>query len=42
MELMLGNVVIKYSQNDKLLGAFSDEKATFGYHSENICKLAEN
>ena len=32
----VGNVVIKYSQNEKLLGVFFDEKATFGYHIENM------
>ena len=33
----VGNVVIKNSQNEKLLGVFFDEKATFGYHIENMC-----
>ena len=33
----VGNVVIKNSRKEKLLGVFFDEKATFGYHIENIC-----
>ena len=33
----IGDVVIKTSQNEKLLGVFFDEKATFGYHIENMC-----
>ena len=40
VELMLGKIVIKNSQNEKLLGAFFDEKPTFGYHIENICMKA--
>ena len=31
------NVVIKNSRKEKLLGVFFDEKATFGYHIENMC-----
>ena len=31
----VGDVVIKSLQNEKLLGVFFDEKATFGYHIEN-------
>ena len=38
----VGNVVIKNSQNEKLLGVFFDEKATFGYHTENMCKTASS
>ena len=34
------NVAIQTSQNEKLLGVFFDEKATFGYHIENIYKKA--
>ena len=33
----VGNVVIKNSRKEKLLGVFFDEKATFGYHIENMC-----
>ena len=33
----VGNVVIKNSRNEKLLGLFLNEKATFGYHIENMC-----
>ena len=33
----VGNVVIKNSQNEKLLRVFFNEKATFGYHIENMC-----
>ena len=36
----IGNVVIKNLQNEKLLRVFFDEKATFGYHTENLCKTA--
>ena len=32
----VGNVFIKSSQNEKLLGAFFDEKTTFGYLIENV------
>ena len=31
------NVAIKNSRNEKLLGVFFKEKATFGYHIENMC-----
>ena len=33
----VGNVIIKNSQNEKLLGVFFDEKATFRYNIENMC-----
>ena len=33
----VGNVVIKNPRKEKLLGVFLDEKATFGYHIENMC-----
>ena len=33
----VGNVAIQTSQNEKLLGVLFDEKATFGYHTENMC-----
>ena len=33
----VGNAVIKNSRNEKLLGVFFDEKATFGYHIEDMC-----
>ena len=36
----VGNVVIKNTQNEKLLGVFFDVKATFGYHIENMCEKA--
>ena len=32
----VGNVVIKNSQNEKLIGVFFVEKAFFGYHIENV------
>ena len=32
----VGNVIIKNSQNEKLLGVFFDEKATFRYNIQNI------
>ena len=40
IELTFGNVVIKNSQNEKLLEVFFDEKATFGYLIENMCVKA--
>ena len=35
--IIVENIVTKNLQNEKLLGVFFDEKATFGYHIENIC-----
>ena len=35
----VGNVVIKNSRNEKLLGVFFNE-AFFGYHTENMCTKA--
>ena len=36
----IGNVVIKNSRNEKLLGVFFEEKLDFGCHLENMCKKA--
>ena len=33
----VGNVVIKNSRTENLLGLFLNEKAIFGYHIENMC-----
>ena len=32
-----GKVVIKNLQAEKLLGVFFEEKATYGYNTENLC-----
>ena len=36
----VGNVVIKNSRNENLLGLLLNEKAIFGYHIENMCLKA--
>ena len=38
----VGNLAIKKSQNEKLLGVFFDEKSFFGYHIENMCIKASS